>query len=70
MTRPASAAPGMKSITSSNARLTRPVTGLNLRVPGESRLVRPGRVDDAAQVLQPELPGRRVRHDGLVELEP
>jgi hypothetical protein len=52
------------------ALLTRPVTGLTLRVPGESRLVRPGRVDDAAQVLQPELPGRRVRHDGLVELEP
>jgi hypothetical protein len=38
------------------ALLARPVTGPDLRVPGESRLVRLSRIDDAEQVLQPELP--------------
>ena len=38
------------------ALLARPVEGPDLRVPGESRLVDLGRVDDAEQVLQPELP--------------
>src|SRR5208282_5203278 len=38
------------------ALLTRPVKGPDLRVPGESRLVGFGRVDDPQQILQPELP--------------
>jgi hypothetical protein len=38
------------------ALLAPPVVGPDLRVPGESRLVGLGRVDDAEQVLQPELP--------------
>jgi len=47
----------MKSISSSNARFSPGRSKApDLRVPGESRLVDLGRVDDAEQVLQPELP--------------
>ncbi len=47
----------MKSISSSNARFSpAPVEGPDLRVPGRAACVGVGRVDDAEQVLQPELP--------------